>query len=316
MFMGGGVRFDYHDLDDTQFEDLVVALCTRLLGIGVSPFSSGRDGGRDGRFAGTATAFPSAAAPHKGKFVIQAKHTEDPVAKFSDTDFAGPSENATLTKELPRIKALRDEGELDIYYLFANRRLAGGADATIRARVTKETGVPTVELFGIERLDLLLKQFADVLQLAGLGAFSRPFIVTPDDLAEVILNLAEKRELFAVAASVDALVRTSFEKKNAVNGLSAEFAHHITQAYLPHFDAVKKFLAQPGNAAVAARYEDAATEFQEQLLAHRASYDAFDKVLVRLLNLLLVRDGDLARNKRLTRLVVYYMYFNCDIGQT
>jgi hypothetical protein len=29
---------------------------------------------------------------------------------------------------------------------------------------------------------------------------------------------------------------------------------------------------------------------------------------------LIVRDGDLSSNKRLTRTVFYYMYWNCDIG--
>jgi hypothetical protein len=92
MFVGGSVRFDYHDLAETQFEALVVALCTRILGPGVSPFSSGKDGDRDGRFVGTAAAFPSATAPHAGKFGIQAKHTEYPVAKYSDSDFAGATD--------------------------------------------------------------------------------------------------------------------------------------------------------------------------------------------------------------------------------
>lgn len=312
--LGGSVRIDYHDLADTQFEALVMAVCTRILGPGVSPFSSGKDGGRDGRFVGTATAFPSTTAPHAGKFVIQAKHTEDPVSKFSDADFSGTGASATLTKELPRIKLLSEAGEVNYYYLFSNRRLAGGADAAIRARITSYTGIGTIELFGIERLDLLLKQWPDVLDLASLSGFSRPLIVTPDDLAAVILKLADKQGLFAVAASVDDLVRTSFNEKNTVNGLSEDFAGYITHRYLPHFDAVKKFLALPGNAVIAARYEAAATEFQEQLLAHRASFDTFDKVLVRLIHLLETRDIDLARNKRLTRLVVYYMYFNCDIG--
>lgn len=219
------MRIDYHDLADTQFEDLIVSLCTRILGPGVSPFSSGKDGGRDGRFVGSAAAFPSATAPHSGKFIIQAKHTEDPVAKYSDSDFAGNGAHATLTKEFPRIKALRDAGELDVYYLFANRRLAGGADATIRARIAGEAGVPTVELFGIERLDLLLKQFPEALDLAGLGPFSRPLIVTSHDLAEVILNLAENQELFAVAASVDALVRTSFAKRRTLSMASPRSSH-------------------------------------------------------------------------------------------
>jgi len=308
------MRFDYHDLADSQFEALVIALCGSILGAGVAPFSSGKDGGRDGRFVGTAAAFPGASDPHSGKFVIQAKHTENPVAKFSDPDFSSTAESSTVSEEIPRIKRLREQGELDIYYLFANRRLAGGADQTVRSRIISEAGVTTVELFGVERLDLLLKKYPEALQLADISPFLRPLLVTPDDLAEIIMKMADRKELFATAVTVDDLIRTSFDEKNQKNGLSAEFAQAITRNYLPLFASVKRFLALPANAAIAERYDEAAREFQEQLLAHRAEYAEFDQVLVRLQHLLFTRDGDLSHNKRLTKLVVYYMYFNCDVG--
>ena len=307
------MKIDYHDLADSQFEELVIAVCSCILGPGVAPFSSGKDGGRDGRFVGTAAAIPSAAAPHSGKFVIQAKHTENPVAKYSDPDFSGDAESSTLSKEMPRVARLRAAGEMDVYCVFSNRRLAGGADEAVRGRITSETGVDIVELFGIERLDMLLKKFPEALQIADISPFRRPLIVTPDDLAEVILRMAANKDVFA-AATVDELVRVSFEEKNRKNGLSAEFAHYITQRYLPEFASVKRFLALPANGEIAERYEEAAREFQEQLLAHRATYADFDQVLVRLQTLLFARDGDLNRNKRLTKLVIYYMYFNCDIG--
>ena len=40
----------YHNLSDTQFEELVIELCVELLGHAVQEFVSGKDGGRDARF--------------------------------------------------------------------------------------------------------------------------------------------------------------------------------------------------------------------------------------------------------------------------
>jgi hypothetical protein len=77
---------------------------------------------------------------------------------------------------------------------------------------------------------------------------------------------------------------------------------------------VKKFLAKPENVNVVERYQSAAEEFEEQLTLHRAKYATFDDALIRVTTVLFSRDGDLARRKKLTRLVIYYMYWNCDIG--
>ena len=85
------MRYPYHDASTGQFEALVVELCVYLLGEGTHGFSTGPDEGRDSRFEGTAARFPSTAKPLDGKFVIQAKHTESPIAKFSDSDFSTAS---------------------------------------------------------------------------------------------------------------------------------------------------------------------------------------------------------------------------------
>jgi hypothetical protein len=55
------MKFAYEDLSDNQFEDLVIFLCKRLLGISVQGFSDGPDGGRDAKFVGTAELHPSTA---------------------------------------------------------------------------------------------------------------------------------------------------------------------------------------------------------------------------------------------------------------
>src|SRR3954469_8296 len=90
-----------YELSDAEFEGLVVQICVRWLGQGVMPFAPGRDGGRDAKFHGTATCFPSATAPHSGHFVIQAKHVNERDRSCSDRDFA-----KLLKGEHPKVKRL------------------------------------------------------------------------------------------------------------------------------------------------------------------------------------------------------------------
>jgi hypothetical protein len=285
-----------------------------ILGPGVASFSSGKDGSRDARFEGTALHIPSSAEPYKGKFIIQAKQTEDPVAKFSDTDFSGENDSSVISGECPGVKRLVDEGHLDIYFLFSNRKMSGVAEDPIRSRIAKDTGAKTVELFGIERMDMLLKRFKQAVQTFGAEPMNLPLLVTCEDLSEVILAINQNKTTFKDVFKPDELQRVSFKRKNESNGLSNDLAAYIRRQYMPQFANVKKFLAQPGNEEVRERYEAAALEFEEQIAIHRKDYGSFDDVLIRVKSLLTKRDGDLARHKALTNLVVYYMYWNCDIG--
>jgi hypothetical protein len=70
------MKIPFHDLSEDQFERLVLAICTWLLGPAVQGFSKGPDGGKDARFCGRAERFPSTTGPWEGRIVIQAKHTD------------------------------------------------------------------------------------------------------------------------------------------------------------------------------------------------------------------------------------------------
>jgi hypothetical protein len=308
------MRIDYHDLSEKDFERLVVAICAEILGTGIVPFCSGKDGCRDARFEGTAAELPNSASPHKGKFVVQAKHTESPVAKFSDSDFSGTAKSALISKECIGVKKLVEKGEIDIYMLFANRKMSGVAEGPIITRIKKLTGAKVVELFGIERMDLLLRKHPSILQTFGMIPMHLPLLVTCDALAEVILAISENVDAFEKAFVPEELERTSFKTKNEDNGLSDEMATFIRKNYMPQFADVKKFLAKPESEAVLDRYLAAAHEFEEQIVIHRKNYAEFDHVLTRITQLLFSRDGDLAKKRALTKLIIYYMYWNCDIG--
>lgn len=310
--------YPYEDLDDSQFERLVIQCMRVLFGDGVQGFAAGPDGGRDARFEGTAERFPSTTSPWAGVTVGQAKHTNATNVHFSDKSFSGTTDNTTLSDEVPRIKKLRTAGELDNYILFSNRRLGGVAGPSIVRRLAEEAGVPgsSIYLVGIEYLDDLIHQYPDILRLARIDPVDGPLLVSSYDLAEVILAITDALDAPLPAADATLVDRVSYADKNEVNDMSDAFAKTLGKRYLLVTQQIERFLADPGNTETLRRYEGAVEDFQLKIVAKRADYQSFDDVFNYLVDLLLSRDGVLARSRRLTRAMIFYMYWHCDIGET
>ncbi len=312
------MKYAYEDLSDDQFEKLIVFLCHELLGISTQAFAKGPDGGRDAKFVGTAERYPSQRDPWKGVTIVQAKHTNGYNKHFSDPDFySKKSDSSVLGIEIKRIKKLREKKQLDHYILFANRRLAANAESEIREYLSSECGIPesSIGLCGVEVLEMWLKSFPIVAERAGLDMVDSPLIVSPDDLSDVVYALA-KHKKFAVEVEADPPVpRTPYEIKNKINNMSHEYAVLTKDRYLKETAQVQKFLSAPENYEILRLYEDVVDEFQIKIVAKRKDYQTFDDVMNYLVDLLFARDPVLRRNKRLTRVMLFYMYWNCDIGR-
>jgi hypothetical protein len=313
------MKFAYEDLSDDQFEALIVLLCQRLLGMSVKGFAKGPDGGRDAKFVGTAELLPSKAAPWVGTVVIQAKHTNGYNRHFGETDFYNTASNNTIVgEEVERVIKLKAAGQIDHYILFANRRLAGNIDQTITDHIEQATGLTkgSVYLCGVEQLELYLRQFPDVPGLANLDPVDSPLIVSPDELAIVVQGIADKQADIAHAIDMPPSERTTYEAKNALNNMSAEYAKELRKRYLKDTAQIRSFLAAPENLEILKSYEATAEEFQMKIIAKRKDFQNFDAVMEHLLDLLFQRDPILRqrKHKRLTRAVLFYMYWNCDIG--
>lgn len=314
------MKYAYEDLSDDQFEGLIVILCQRILGISVQGFSKGSDGGRDAKFVGTAELHPSKAAPWVGTTVIQAKHTNGYNRNFSESDFYNPTvESAVLSLEIQRIWKLRKNKQLDHYMLFANRRLAGNAETEIRAYIGKECKIPigSIYLCGVEQLEVWLKTFPQVAKLANFDPIDSPLIVSPDDLAEIVQAFARQRESITVVLEYPPTPRVTYQKKNGLNKMSEEYAKAQSRNYLKETTAIHTFLAAPENLDLLRLYEATVAEFDLKIIAKRQDYQTFDDVMEYLVDLLFKRDPILrqAAHKRLTRAVLFYMYWNCDIGR-
>lgn len=76
-------------------------------------------------------------------------------------------------------------------------------------------------------------------------------------------------------------------------------------------------MAAPENLGLLQMYALVVDEFQLKIIAKRKGYQTFDEVMEYLVDLLFNRDAVLRQkaHKRLTRAILFYMYWNCDIGE-
>ena len=99
--------------------------------------------------------------------------------------------------------------------------------------------------------------------------------------------------------------------------MSVEYAKAQRRKYLKETAQIRAFFAAPENLELMRMYESVADEFQLKIISKRKDYQTFDEVLEYLVDLLFERDPILRQHahKRLTRVVLFYMYWNCDIGE-
>jgi hypothetical protein len=125
--------------------------------------------------------------------------------------------------------------------------------------------------------------------------------VSPDELAEVVEAFATHSALIEDTIDAPPEARTPYEVKNVLNQMTPEYAKLQRRRYLKDTAQIRAFLAAPENQHILKAYETAVDEFELKIMNY-------------LVDLLFDRDPVLRQHKRLTRAVVFYMYWNCDIG--
>jgi len=317
------MKYQYHDLSPEQFEELVIAVCFELLGPATQGFSTGTDGGRDARFHGKAQAYKSKADLWDGLIIIQSKHTKAINEKYTEPSFIS-NKTSVLNKEIPKIKKLYDKGELDYYMMFSNRKLLGNANEDIINKISSETGLDKskIVIFGIDDIETYLKHYPNIKDKIDINPFEMPLMVDPDDLAEIIIAFAKNQGVFSEVPShsevnIDREIkRTEFNEKNKINNLSKEYSEIIAEDMLVNYDEITQFLSHPENVKLKDLYQEVVDEFNIKIVSHKQDFNSFDRVLNYLYDLLISRDMDLKRNKKLTRTFLHYMYYFCDIGDS
>ena len=304
------MKYPLYEQNEDDFENLVTLICKKILGECVIPFAKGRDGGKDGRFTGTANSFPSESSPWSGKIIIQAKHTIKIQASCSDSDF-----NTIIGEEIEKIKKLKSKSEIDYYLLFTNRKLTGGADSKIVERIKKETGIEN-NIIAEEKIQHYLIQFSDVVKMAGLNKLLMPLEFDETDIREVVLSIKKALKSKDTSSPIADFSKPELSKKNQLNNLSDDYFSGLIQPEFADFSRIDVFLSDPINEEVKEWYEDAISDLNAKITIHRGKYDGFEEIIDDVYDKVISQSGSsLKGNKRLVRTLLHYMYCKCDIGK-
>jgi hypothetical protein len=308
--------FFLHLLTPLEFEALVVSICKRLFGEGTTPFASGRDGGRDARFFGRAQLIPSTNKPWDGHVVVQAKHAGTPGASCSDAGFMAYFRNGPKS-ELPKVKKLILDGDLNYYAVFTNRKLTSGADKEILQTIR---GLPLTDamLFGFEYITDFLRKNPDIARNLPTREELKPFDFAPDDMVEVITAVYDAIHLdksrFSSAFDFSAVNKK--KQKNRVNRMSdAYYNGVIVNEYMPLFDKMKRFLENDRNREYREIYHDIADELRQKIFVYRKEFESFEEIILYLIEEVKSARPDLRGKKRYVTFLLCYMYDDCDIGE-
>jgi len=314
------LKYSIHNLGSSKvFEDLVIAICTDLFGIGIKSFSSGKDGGRDSKFTGVAEKYPSTTSPWKDVTIVQAKFTESSEASYSENSFFLKFKR----EEIPRIKNLKEINDIDNYLLFANRKLTGSQHKIYIDLIKTETGVENVEVIGIEDLNKLINSNPLLIKsFPALGSLIEPLRFFESDLCEVIKFFHVQSKAISIEVEdYSSKVDTNFsyiskEEKNLKNNLSEDYFIYIKELSLPYFNSISNFLSDPKNEEHTESYLNTVAELQSKITAKRDEFDKFESIITHLYDYVFQNNlEEMRKDRRLILTFLHFMYYNCDIGK-
>lgn len=305
------------NINNADFEKMVNTICQSILGTGVIEFSTGTDSGRDGKFTGTAQDYPSVKDSWSGKFIIQAKHTENYTASCSDNAF-----EKIVDDEILKIKKLKANGEIDNYLLFTNRKYSAIKGERLINKIINDTGIENCAIIGKETINGYLNSNKSIVKQFKLDINLIQFDFSDEEIKDIIL--AFKNQLPEIKSEikeeVDKLKQdfTLIDKKdkNQKNRLSEEyFNEHIVNESLMDFDKIEKFLQSPLNEKLKDYYFDTAYELNQLISIKRDSFDLFEEIFLFIYQLICDGSTPLMGSKRHVMTFLHYMYYECLIGK-
>ncbi len=305
------IKYPLDLLNDSDFENLVISICQEILGIGTIGFTSGRDGGRDGKFSGKAQFFPSKESPWTGKFIIQAKHTEKPYASCSDSDF-----NTIINGEIPKIQTLKANDEIDYYLIFTNRRLAGQKNSDITNKIVKATKIKDAFIISDETIQSYLIRMPELAKRNGLTKYIRPLEFYDEDICDVINTFPDPDEISLELDKSQKWLFITKDEKNKLNKLSEDYFQYVLLDDIKYFDKIKTFLEDPANNLLKKKYNQTIYDLRNKIGTYNSQYDTFEQIFDVLFEYIFCRNKDILKeNRALIKIFLHYMYFTCDIGK-
>lgn len=309
-------RYAYEYLTESEFEELIVAVCQNVLGIAAHAFATGRDGGRDSSFSGTASNYPNAEHPWSGNFVIQAKHVNNPTESCSDNTFFA-NKSSLLKSEVAKIKERMKTEQVDSYIIFTNRKLTGGILPQLSKYMESELGISNVAVHGAEDLDTFVRRFPGLIRRFGLMRNVLPDVFYETDIREVIVLFGKNSNWMSAEPLAD---QSGFdyidkERKNVLNRVDDTYFADIKDNSLKYFKDIETFIKDPKNAEYRQMYINTVSDLRGYILRNIDKY-TFLELLESIIKHIVGNDSgrDIFKVRALVRVFVHFMYWECDLG--
>lgn len=308
----------FHDISDDEFEWMVFLICRHILGEGAQYYSKGKDGGIDVYFEGVAEKLK----PISGKCVVQAKHSNSPFSSCSESNFFSESgESSVIHQEVVKIKNLYDEGMLDYYLLFTNRVKSAMIENKIRKYISSYVGIPlsNVRIFAYDEIAAWHAEYEDVGNCVEFPSINRSLDCSIEEMIEIVnefISWSQKEEAQDKSRHIPTQIqRESFKEKNKVNDIDKDESDFLLRHYFSHEANIREMLAVPSREDVRKLYEVATIEIQRKILGYMHKGHNFMEAFNQIIDSLMRYNIDLKRNKIICESILFFMYFNCDIGR-
>jgi hypothetical protein len=83
---------------------------------------------------------------------------------------------------------------------------------------------------------------------------------------------------------------------------------------LADFHKIETFLKDPANLRYKNYYDNTVSDLQGKIVIKRSEYSDFEELLETLFDYIFENSPGLKDNRKLIRVFLHYMYYNCDIG--
>ncbi len=207
------------------------------------------------------------------------------------------------------------EDPFDNYLLFTNRKNPANKDHEIITRIKNEVGISNVDVIGKEQLGTYITD--EIADQFDLKKYILPFRFYEKDIQEVILLFHNQQASIAIDTSeiTGKFDHLSKKDKNNLNRLTEGYFKYIKSHSLQHFAKIESFLKDPRNLHYANFYNNTISDLQGKIIIKRSDFAAFDEVIEHVSSIILESNFEKLKDyRRLIRVFVHFMYWQCDIG--
>ena len=206
----------------------------------------------------------------------------------------------------------------DNYIIFTNRKLTGVTHPIIVKMLQVGLGIQNVDIIGREDLDSYLTDYPQIANQFGLYKFQAPLRFYEKDLRDVIIVFSEQSKAISTEAKsyITSFTVIDKEKKNELNNLSKDYFEFMKDHSLQYFKEIEKFLRDPKNEPYMKMYSNTVSDLQEAITIERIRFNEFEHIIKHLIVYTVGNNEDKLKDlRKIVRVFIHFMYFNCDIGK-